>query len=1028
MTKDDPIIEPGEDPSVQIAEALADLVEVAPADRDAWLRARFPDDDFRAELLSLVTHLDSSASNTSVKEDPLTQDADPWIDRLVVGCRIIRLIGSGGMGRVYEARQVGTGRLVAIKLLDQSMASQFLAERLRAEGAALGALKHPNIAHVYQAGIVTADGRTEPYIVMELVRDALDVRQWSTQGSLDARQRLERLAICCDAIHYGHRQGIIHGDIKPANVLFDAEDRPRIIDFGTSRLRDAVDSRNAVTEPIRATTPNFSAPEILASPWSKADTRSDVYGLGRLVQEVADSDGFSALTARQRHDLQAVMECATSQVPDARHESAAALANDLRAIADDRPVSARRSGFVEQARRFVRRRPVASMMACLAVVALIVAFGLIIAAERRARHSLALAELSQAARAVQRGDLAEALARLQVVRELGTVEPVVIGMLERRTDQSIADFSAPGSGHCMSAQRIPGTTEFAVASGHGVYLSDTAQHADAERHWLMTDHAANGVAISDDGVWAWIAAQDGTLLRYELRSKGVLPLAMQPLAGVGIESIAPTETGGVVLGMDNGSVLSVDRDAGIPVVRIPALNAPAGFGTFVVRGPRGTVLAGLADGRLMLIPDDSKIPPTSVFEYGASVTELAWNSDTGTAAIGYRDGHLSIVDLAGTHPTVQRDFPNAIWGLAFSAGGAMVAIGDRAGIVTVCESHTLRTVSERSAGTFEPVWWLEFDSDGQTLLAMAGVRFVRLPIKVDYPYTIAAAEQSRGLRVIKDDVALIWTAGGHVQRIDLRTGRELSIEKVPVRRNMRGLTVGPRTGKYAVIDGDELLIDGKCIADFKVSGATWIAMAWALDESKLWFLDGSHLSVFASTGVLLHSFELGQGLEVPSLAPRNSNEVAIVSGRGTWVADCGSSGFTVRKVDVTGFKSWAMADGLAIAEPNGALNWRPWPIQASTGVVKRFVGHTDIVRAADLNQQHGLLATGGSEGKVRIWDFSTGEQLVCLEGHQSSIARVQWFHDGHALATLDSTGLIQVWTDLPPSSLDLPSTSAPQLP
>ena len=138
-----------------------------------------------------------------------------------------------------------------------------IAERLRAEGAALGALKHPNIAHVYQAGIVTADGRTEPYIVMELVRDALDVRQWSTQGSLDVRQRLERLAICCDAIHYGHRQGIIHGDIKPANVLFDAEDRPRIIDFGTSRLRDAVDSRNAVTEPIRARLRIFRRPRYL---------------------------------------------------------------------------------------------------------------------------------------------------------------------------------------------------------------------------------------------------------------------------------------------------------------------------------------------------------------------------------------------------------------------------------------------------------------------------------------------------------------------------------------------------------------------------------------------------------------------------------------------------------------------------------------------------------------------------------------------------------------------------------------------
>jgi hypothetical protein len=277
-------------------------------------------------------------------------------------------------------------------------------------------------------------------------------------------------------------------------------------------------------------------------------------------------------------------------------------------------------------------------------------------------------------------------------------------------------------------------------------------------------------------------------------------------------------------------------------------------------------------------------------------------------------------------------------------------------------------------------------------------------------------------------VALIWTAGGHVQRIDLRTGRELSIDKVPVRRSLRGLTVGPRTGKCAVIDGDELLIDGKCIADFKVNGTTSLAMAWALDESKLWFLDGSHFSVFDSNGVLLYSFELGQVPEVPSLAPRNSNEVAIVSGRSTWVANCGASGFNVKKVDITGFKSWAMADGIAIAEPNGAVNWRPWPEQASTGVVKRFVGHTDIVRAADLDQQHGLLATGGSEGKVRIWDFSTGEQLVCLEGHQSSIVRVQWFHDGHALVTLDSTGLIQVWTDLPSSSLDLTLTSDPELP
>ena len=152
--------------------------------------------------------------------------------------RIVRILGEGGMGTVYEAEEQHPRRTVALKVVKPGWVSAELLRRFELESLALGRLQHPGIAQIYEAA--TADGGSgpQPYFAMELIRgDSLHAYVASHRSN--TRDRLELMIKVCDAVHHAHQRGIIHRDLKPGNILVDESGQPKILDFGVARVTDS---------------------------------------------------------------------------------------------------------------------------------------------------------------------------------------------------------------------------------------------------------------------------------------------------------------------------------------------------------------------------------------------------------------------------------------------------------------------------------------------------------------------------------------------------------------------------------------------------------------------------------------------------------------------------------------------------------------------------------------------------------------------------------------------------------------------
>jgi serine/threonine protein kinase len=227
-------------------------------------------------------------------------------------------IGRGGMGVVYQVRDVRLGRSVALKVVDEDMA----------EATTLAQLEHPGIVPLYDAGALV-DGRH--YYAMRLVRgQCLD--EWlSAEPGLPARLRaFLRIA---EAVSFAHSQGVVHRDLKPQNIMTGPFGEVFVMDWGIARIP-------------AAGTPRYRAPES----GDPHDPRIDVYALGRLLEDMA---GEAAPAP-----LRAIASRAAAPQPEGRYASADALAEDVGRFLDGHPVSAYRENVVERLHRFVQRNSV----------------------------------------------------------------------------------------------------------------------------------------------------------------------------------------------------------------------------------------------------------------------------------------------------------------------------------------------------------------------------------------------------------------------------------------------------------------------------------------------------------------------------------------------------------------------------------------------------------------------------------------------------------------------------------------------
>jgi WD40 repeat protein len=315
------------------------------------------------------------AERTMTLGDRREIESDAGSDRLPVipGYEVLGVLGRGGMGVVYRAWQQELNRLVAVKMVHAgAQADPKVLSRFRVEAEAVARLQHPNIVQVHEVG----QHAGSPFLVLELV-EGRSLAEWLAGTPRPARQAAELLETLARAVHCAHRQGVVHRDLTPANVLLTADGRPKITDFGLAKLVIGGSDLRTQTGELLGT-PSYMAPEQAASRHQAIGAATDIYALGAILYELltgrppfkAESTletlrqvaahepvAPSRLRPKLPDDLETICLKCLHKEPSHRYPSAAALAEDLQRFLENRPIKARRSSAVERFCRWCRRNP-----------------------------------------------------------------------------------------------------------------------------------------------------------------------------------------------------------------------------------------------------------------------------------------------------------------------------------------------------------------------------------------------------------------------------------------------------------------------------------------------------------------------------------------------------------------------------------------------------------------------------------------------------------------------------------------------
>ena len=395
------------------SELASELWQLLESDREGVLFS----DEVLESTRKQVQDLLNEGSPNGGERAPARQSRGPeWIGPY----RILRRLGSGGMGVVYEAERLAPRRRVAVKVLRLGLHDDRALARFRLEHQALAKMQHPNVATFLDSG--TAEDGTA-FVAMEFIDGAV-LTDFCDQERMTLRDRVELFARVCDGVAHAHARGILHRDLKPNNVLVSRTDQgeavPKVIDFGIAKMDEVVEGSLTGQSPIG--TPDYMSPEQAGADSDGVDVRTDVYALGAMLYELltgqsphpASSASSSSLAEKLRivrevdaprpslcipegeegeriaaarssdlhrlrrtlaTELEWIPQRALRKEPDLRYRSVEEFADDLRRYLRREPLLAGPEHFSYRVRKAYQRHRVtfvASLLVLLSVVAAIV--------------------------------------------------------------------------------------------------------------------------------------------------------------------------------------------------------------------------------------------------------------------------------------------------------------------------------------------------------------------------------------------------------------------------------------------------------------------------------------------------------------------------------------------------------------------------------------------------------------------------------------------------------------------------------
>lgn len=948
--------------------------------------------------------------------------------------RVIREIGRGGMGVVFEAEQAEPSRRVAVKVIREGVAGQDSARRFRKEVELLGRLQHPGIAHVYEAGVDHREGASRSYFAMEYI-EGLTLDRHADEHGLGIEQRVELIARVCDAVHHAHQKGVIHRDLKFANVLvvapgedtgsdqtdstrIDAIGQPKVMDFGIARLTDADGEETHRTHAgqILGTISSMS-PEQLSGDVEGVDVRSDVYSIGvmlyrllagRLPHDVTgksipeaarliverDPPTLGTVLPALRGDLSVITRKALHRDPVQRYQSVAALAEDLRRVLADEPIEARPASTWYRARKFARRNRGLVTAGVLSLVMLVAATVVSTGFGVRSRAALKLAERAaeSAKREAERADRSSYLASLSAAA--AALREGDAGLAGEFLDQ------APVALRGWEWHHLNGLRDASIASA-GLADPPSANPGVATTHFAQSR--------------SWLSPSTGRLHVMVYRGDRV---RIDAFATPSLRSVGSWigERGEVCAGLCEDGERVVLHDAAARMVRVRDLRTGALLEShpLVTNGDRLAPSFGVLPG---LCADPSAVAlRADVLSKGSDLPRFGAYSPDGRYWIAVQQAEPRVFPVVdGGEPRALGPYAERAWGAAFDASGERLAITTVARVLDVLEFETGRSVWRVEEAHRDAIMCAAFSPGGEILAtggqdrainlwdAQTGTRLGRL-IGHEHPIVGLAFDPS-GRTLYSHDVYGVksWTVADGID------------PGVATRHSwfVRDIQTDPGGSRVAFHSKEQ-----KVLVSDLVAGGPTIAMDTRENERSLqscWTGTGrlvvlsqpendaggeprpARLTLYEpTTGEALATVDVGRVALEPM---RAVGERVVIYGEPSRVVD-----FT------TGTVEEVRADGFPVAEARPMLEVSGKAValrSVESGVVRRWEGFDRYVAGAALHEASDRVFVGDATG---IWVYDSGSGELLRSAPVSDLMRsVAVLPDGSRLFTGHTDGTIRIW-------------------